>query len=168
MTILNIEKYGSKVLRQKSQNICTVTDEIKQLAADMLETMYFAKGVGFAAPQIGQLLRLCVIDVSQNQKSPIVMVNPVIFEKADKKFFEEGCLSLPGVYAKICRFDSISAEYTDLNGRKQKISTKGFAALAIQHEIDHLDAKLFIDYLPLFKRKSLGKEIKRKKKTGNW
>jgi peptide deformylase len=113
-------------------------------------------------------LRLCVIDVDQNQKSPIVMVNPIIIGGKDKKFSQEGCLSIPNFYEKIKRFDKIAAEYTDLTGHKKKISAQGFLAVVIQHEIDHLDAKLFIDYLPDFKRKTIEKEIRKRKKVGDW
>ncbi|MDR0723689.1 MAG: peptide deformylase [Endomicrobium sp.] len=168
MEILNIEKYGSKVLRQKAKNIDSITKDIKLLAKNMLETMYFAKGVGLAAPQVGQLLRLCVIDVDQKQKLPIIMVNPIIISGEDKKFLEEGCLSIPSFYEKVKRFDKITSEYTDLNGDKKEISAQGFLSVAIQHEIDHLDGKLFIDYLPDFKRKVIEKEIKRKKEVGDW
>ncbi|MDR1417920.1 MAG: peptide deformylase [Endomicrobium sp.] len=169
MAILNIEKYGSKVLRQKSKNVDTITKDIKLLIKDMLETLYFTKGVGLAAPQVGQLLRICTIDISRDQKTPIFMINPIIFMKEDKKFFEgEGCLSIPGFHEKVPRFDKISAEYTGLDGHKKKIFTQGFLAEAIHHEIDHLDGKLFIDYLPDFKRKAIEKEIKRKKKAGDW
>jgi peptide deformylase len=168
MAILNIEKYGSKVLRQKSQNVNEITKDIKLLAKDMLETMYFAKGVGLAAPQVGKLLRLCVIDMDEKQKSPIVMINPEIVSGDDKKFVEEGCLSIPTFYEKVKRFDKVTAKYTYLDGNKKEIFAQGFLAIAIQHEIDHLDAKLFIDYLPDFKRKLIEKEIKRKKKMGIW
>ena len=165
---LNIEKYGSKILRQKSQNINEITKDIKLLAKDMLETMYFAKGVGLAAPQVGRLLRLCVIDVDEKQKSPIVMINPEVVSGEDKKLLEEGCLSIPTFYEKVKRFDKVTAMYTDLDGNKKKVCSQGFLSVAIQHEIDHLDAKLFIDYLPDFKRKIIEKEIKRRRKMDNW
>ncbi|MDR2395734.1 MAG: peptide deformylase [Endomicrobium sp.] len=168
MTVLNIEKYGSKVLRQKSQNVNEMSKDIKLLANDMLETMYFAKGVGLAAPQVGKLLRLCVIDVDEKQKSPIVMVNPEVVFGEDKKYLEEGCLSIPSFYEKVKRFDKVTAKYTGLDGNKKEVCAQGFFAVAIQHEIDHLDAKLFIDYLPGFKRKIIEKEIKRKRKMGDW
>ncbi|MDR1243911.1 MAG: peptide deformylase [Endomicrobium sp.] len=168
MAILNIEKYGSKILRQKSKYVDKITKEIKLLAKDMLETMYFAKGVGLAAPQVGQLLRFCVIDVSQDQKLPIVLINPEIVFGEDKKILEEGCLSIPEFHEKVKRFDKVVANYTDLDGSKKEIKAQGLLAVAIQHEVDHLDAKLFIDYLPDFKRKLVEKEIKRKKKAGNW
>jgi peptide deformylase len=168
MAILNIEKYGSKILRQKSKHVNKITKDIKLLAKDMLETMYFAKGVGLAAPQVGQLLRFCVIDVSQDQKSPIVLVNPEIVFGEDKKILDEGCLSIPEFYEKVKRFDKVVANYTALDGSKKEVKAQGLLAVAIQHEVDHLDAKLFIDYLSDFKRKMIEKEIKRKKKAGNW
>jgi len=130
--------------------------------------MYAAPGVGLAAPQVGVSLRLCVIDVDPDKKSPIIMINPEITGGENKIPAEEGCLSFPGVYEEVKRFEKVTAEYTDLNGRRKKVEGKGFLAKAIQHEIDHLDCKLFIDYLPEWKRKTVEKEIKRRKKEGNW
>ncbi|MCL2389974.1 MAG: peptide deformylase [Endomicrobia bacterium] len=168
MSKLEIKKYGDNVLRKNNVPVENITDEIKKLAADMLETMYSAPGVGLAAPQVGISLRICVIDVSPEKNSPVVMINPKITERGDKILAEEGCLSFPGIYEKIGRFETVGAEYIDLNGKKSKIKAEGFLAKAIQHEIDHLDSKLFIDYLPDWKRKSVEKEIKRKKKAGDW
>ena len=168
MSKLEIKKYGDSVLRKKNAFVENITDEIKKIAADMLETMYSAPGVGLAAPQVGISLRMCVIDVSSEKNSPIVMINPKITEWGNKISTEEGCLSFPGIYENVKRFEAVGAEYTDLNGKKMKIKAEGFLAKAIQHEIDHLDSKLFIDYLPDWKRKSVEKEIKRKKKAGDW
>jgi peptide deformylase len=168
MSKLDIKKYGNSILRKKSDIVYEVNDNIKKLVNNMLETMYAAPGVGLAAPQVGILVRICVVDVSKEQNSSLIMVNPKILLGEDKIFEEEGCLSLPGFFASIKRFDKIIAEYVDLNNKKKEIKAQGFLARAIQHEIDHLDAKIFIDYLPEFKRKSIEREIKRKKKAGNW
>ena len=165
---LDIKKYGDNVLRQKNAEISDITDEIKQLAEDMLETMYAAPGVGLAAPQIGKSLKMCVIDVSADKNSPIVLINPEIISGEDKIAAEEGCLSFPGIYEEVKRFGKVTAQYTDISGKRKKIKAEGFLAKAIQHELDHLNAKLFIDYLPDFKRKSLEKEIKKRKKAGDW
>jgi len=165
---LDIKKYGDNVLRQKNAEISDITDEIKQLAEDMLETMYAAPGVGLAAPQIGKSLKMCVIDVSADKNSPIVLINPEIISGEDKIAAEEGCLSFPGIYEEVKRFGKVTAQYTDISGKRKKIKAEGFLAKAIQHELDHLNAKLFIEYLPDFKRKSLEKEIKKRKKAGDW
>jgi peptide deformylase len=168
MAKLKIKKYGDPVLRQKAIAICEITEDIKKLSIDMLETMYAACGVGLAAPQVGILLELCVIDVSQSRKSPLVMINPEIISSEDKTFTQEGCLSLPGFYENVKRFDKVIAKYTDLEGKIKEIKAQGFLAKAVLHEIDHLNAKIFIDYLPIWKRKIIEKEIKRKKKMGDW
>lgn len=169
MAKLTIYKYGDQVLRKKTEPVSEITDEIKKLVDDMFETMYAAPGVGLAAPQIGLSLRLCVIDVRPNGKSdPLVMINPEVVEGENKIVGEEGCLSFPEIYENVKRFEKVVAEYTDLKGKRQKIKGEGFLAKAIQHEIDHLDGKLFIDYLPDFKRKSVEKEIKRRKKARSW
>lgn len=168
MAKLTIKKYGNPVLRKKAEAVIEINDDIKKLASDMLETMYSAPGVGLAAPQVGISLRLCVIDVDPNKKSPVVAINPEIISGENKITAEEGCLSLPGFYENVKRFEKIAVSYTDLNDERQKITAQGFFAKVVQHEIDHLDAKLFIDYLPDWKRKSIEKKIKRKKKAGDW
>jgi peptide deformylase len=168
MAKLKIRKYGDPVLRKKAEAVSEIDEGIKKLAFDIFETMYSAPGVGLAAPQVGVSLRLCVIDVDPKKKSPVVMINPEIISGKNKITAEEGCLSFPGFYENINRFEEIIAGYTDLNGSRQEIKAQNFLAKAVQHEIDHLDAKLFIDYLPDWKRKSIEKKIKRKKKAGDW
>ncbi len=168
MSKLEIKKYGEQVLRKKTEEIKEINDEIKKLAEDMLETMYRAPGVGLAAPQVGISLKMCVIDVDPDKKSPLVLINPQILEGESKYISEEGCLSFPGLYEEVKRFEKVIAKYTDLKGKEKIIEAEGFLAKAIQHEIDHLDAKLFIDYLPEWKRKAVEKEIKRRKKAGEW
>jgi len=155
-------------LRKKADNVAEITKDIERLASDMLETMYAAPGVGLAAPQVGVSIRMCVIDVSPEKRNPIVMINPEIISGENKISSEEGCLSFPGVYESVKRFEKVKAAYDDLKGKRKEIDAEGFLAKAVQHEIDHLDAKLFIDYLPDWKRKGVEKEIKRRKKAGNW
>jgi peptide deformylase len=168
MAKLKIKKYGDPVLRKRAEAVSEIDEDIKKLAADMLETMYSVSGIGLAAPQAGISLRLCVVDRNLPLTSPIVMVNPEIVLGKNKITAEEGCLSFPGFYENINRFEKIIARYTDLNGNRQEIKVQDFLAKVVQHEIDHLDAKLFIDYLPGWKRKSIEKKIKRKKKAGDW
>ncbi|MDR3274628.1 MAG: peptide deformylase [Endomicrobium sp.] len=147
MSKLEIKKYGDPVLRKKTTAVLEINADIKKLASNMLETMYLAKGVGLAAPQVGISLRLCVIDVDPNKKYPVVMINPEIISGENKVSAGEGCLSFPGVYENVERFGNVVAKYTDLNGKQCEVKAQDLLAKAMQHEIDHLDGKLFIDYL---------------------
>ncbi|MDR1087414.1 MAG: peptide deformylase [Endomicrobium sp.] len=168
MTKLDIRKYGDSILRKKSKEVSTVNDDVKRFAQDMLETMYAAKGLGLAAPQVGVSSRICVIDIDPDKKSPIIMINPKVISGEGKVVDQEGCLSLPELFAEVKRFSNIVAQYTDISGKNKKVEARDLLARAIQHEIDHLDAKIFIDYLPDWKRKNMEKEIKRRKKKGEW
>lgn len=169
MSILEIVKYGDPVLRKKTEPITKITDDIIQLAEDMLETMYAAPGVGLAGPQVGKSLQICVIDVvPDGKRDPIVLINPKVVSGEDKIELEEGCLSFPKIYEKVKRWNKIQAEYVDLKGNLNKVEVEGFLAKAFQHEIDHLNGKVFIDYLPDWKRKLVEKEIRRRKKGKNW
>ena len=169
MAILEIVKYGDPVLRKKTEPISEITDDIIRLAEDMLETMYDAPGVGLAGPQVGVSLQICVIDiVPEGKRNPIVLINPKVISGEDKIELEEGCLSFPKIYEKVKRWNKIQAEYIDLKGNLNRVEVEGFLAKAFQHEIDHLNGKVFIDYLPDWKRKLVEKEIKRRKKGKNW
>lgn len=169
MAILEIVKYGDPVLRKKTEPITEITDDIILLAEDMLETMYAAPGVGLAGPQVGKSLQICVIDVvPDGKRNPIVLINPKVLFGEDKIELEEGCLSFPKIYEKVKRWNKIQAEYIDLKGNLNKVEVEGFLAKAFQHEIDHLNGKVFIDYLPDWKRKLVEKEIRRRKKGKNW
>ena len=169
MAILEIVKYGDPVLRKKTEPITKITDDVIQLAEDMLETMYAAPGVGLAGPQVGISLQICVIDiVPEGKRDPIVLINPKVLSGEDKVELEEGCLSFPKIYEKVKRWNKVQVEYTDLKGNINKVEVEGFLAKAFQHEIDHLNGKVFIDYLPDWKRKLVEKEIRRRKKGKNW
>ncbi|MDD5020767.1 MAG: peptide deformylase [Endomicrobiaceae bacterium] len=169
MAKLTIVKYGDSILRNKTKPIVKITKEIKILADDMLETMYKSCGAGLAGPQVGISLKICVIDILSNgKKNPLVLINPTIIDSANKIILEEGCLSFPGIFENVQRFDTVTVEYMDLNENIKQIQGQGFLAKALQHEIDHLNGKLFIDYLQPWKRKLVEKEIKRRKKGGNW
>jgi peptide deformylase len=169
MAILEIVKYGDSVLRKKTEPITEINDDIIKLAEDMLETMYAAPGVGLAGPQVGKSLQICVIDiVPEGKRDPIVLINPRVLSGEDKIELEEGCLSFPKIYEKVKRWNKIQAEYVDLKGNLNKVEVEGFLAKAFQHEIDHLNGKVFIDYLPDWKRKLVEKEIRRRKKGKNW
>ncbi|MDR3071154.1 MAG: peptide deformylase [Endomicrobium sp.] len=169
MSKLKITKYGEPILRKKTDTIFEINSDIEKLAYDMLETMYFASGVGLAATQVGISLDLCVIDIDLNKKSPLIMINPkIIFSSENNISTEEGCLSLPKFYEIVSRPDEVIVEYVDVKGKKMKIKATGLLARVMQHEIDHLNAKIFIDYLPKWRIKVIEKEIKRKKRTGDW
>ncbi len=158
------------ILRKKSQIIDKVDDELRGLMDDMLKTMYDAPGIGLAAVQIGILKRLIVIDISkgEDQKNPLYLVNPKIFFKSEKKsIYEEGCLSLPGHFAEIERPAECHLKYLDYSGKEKTLKASGLLATCIQHEIDHLDGILFIDYLSKLKKDMIIKKLKKFKKDNN-
>ncbi len=157
------------ILRIKSENLDKVDNTLRKLMDDMLETMYAAPGIGLAAVQIGILKRLIVIDVSKKEekKNPLFLVNPKIKYKSEKtSIYEEGCLSLPGHFAEIERPAECHVDYLDYNGKEKSIKADGLLATCVQHEVDHLDGVLFIDYLSKLKKDMIIKKlIKHKKKT---
>jgi peptide deformylase len=167
MSILNILKEPDPILRKKSTPVTVVDKSIKKLLHDMLETMYAAPGIGLAAAQVGVLKRLVVIDLAKDgeKKSPIFFVNPVITWKSDileKK--EEGCLSIPDYFAEIKRPNACHVKYLDQHGKEKQLKAEGLLATCIQHEIDHCDGVLFIDYLSKLKRMFILKKLAKLKK----
>ncbi len=143
MAIYNIEKAGeSTVLREKAKPVKEVNDTIRTLLDDMAETMYAAEGVGLAAPQVGISRRIIVVDVGEGL---IELINPVLLKGRGKQVGDEGCLSVPGYYAPVERYKTVYIEGLDRDGKKVSIKAKDFPAVALQHEIDHLDGILFID-----------------------
>ncbi|CAN7372057.1 peptide deformylase [Bosea sp. LjRoot9] len=151
------------VLRQVSAPVDTITPEIKTLAADMLATMYDAPGIGLAAIQIGVPKRIVTIDLSKSddeEKAPMVFVNPeVIWTSEEMSTHEEGCLSIPEYYEEVERPASIKLRYMDLDGKAQEIAAEGLLATCLQHEVDHLNGVLFIDYLSRLKRERVTKRF---------
>ncbi|MDR6873845.1 peptide deformylase [Bosea sp. BE125] len=151
------------VLRQVSAPVDTITPEIKTLAADMLETMYDAPGIGLAAIQIGVPKRIVTIDLSKSddeEKVPMVFVNPeVIWTSEETNVHEEGCLSIPEYYEEVERPAAIKLRYMDLDGKTQEIAAEGLLATCLQHEVDHLNGVLFIDYLSRLKRERVTKRF---------
>lgn len=171
MALLKILEVPNPLLKKKSQPVEEVNAQIRKLADDMLETMYDAPGVGLAAPQVGILKRLVVIDVSRENepKRPYRMINPVIIERSEEcVLHDEGCLSVPEQYAEVERAKSVTVRYTDENGKEQTLTAEGLLAVAIQHELDHLDGKLFIDYLSKIKRDMIIRRVEkdRRRKAG--
>jgi peptide deformylase len=158
------------ILRKKSENLEKVDNELRLLLDDMLETMYAAPGIGLAAVQVGILKRLIVIDISKDKekKNPIFLINPeIIFKSKKTSIYEEGCLSLPGYFAEIERPEECHIKYIDYDGKKKEMKANGLLATCIQHEIDHLNGKLFIDYLSKLKKDMIIKKLVKHKKELN-
>ena len=154
------------ILRKKCNPIEKVDDEIKKLMKDMLETMYDAPGIGLAAIQIGILKRLVVIDISKDEKKdPLFLVNPeIISQSKATSVYEEGCLSLPGQFAEIERPSECLVKYINLDGKEKELKANGLLATCIQHEVDHLNGILFIDYLSKLKKDMIIKKLVKHKK----
>lgn len=144
MAIRTIRENGDEILRKKSREVEKVDDKIRELLDDMLETMHLYNGVGLAAPQVGILKRVIVIDL-YDDNGPLKLVNPVLVKTKGKQEVEEGCLSFPNQYAKMIRPEEVVVEALNENGEKVKIKAKGLLAQALCHEIDHLDGILFVD-----------------------
>ena len=155
------------ILRKKSQKLEKVDDELRKLMDDMLETMYEAPGIGLAAVQIGILKQIIVIDVSKDnqKKNPLFLVNPKItFKSVSKSVYEEGCLSLPGHFAEIERPSECHVDFIDYNGKENTLKAEGILSTCIQHEVDHLNGVLFIDYLSKLKKDMIIKKLIKQKK----
>ena len=168
MTIRNILTEPDPFLRQKSEKVDQVNDEIRSLMNDMLETMYNAPGIGLAAIQVGVLKRVIVIDLSRDdeKKNPMFFVNPEIITNSDSNAaYEEGCLSVPGQYAEINRPDKCKVKFLDYDGNEKILEAKGLLATCIQHEMDHLEGILFIDYLSKLKKGMIVKKLSKQKKS---
>ena len=156
----------NKILRQKSTPVEKVDTDLQKLMDDMLETMYAAPGIGLAAIQVGVPKRVIVLDISQKDgpKKPMCFVNPEIIEKSNiNSTYEEGCLSVPGQFAEIDRPSKCEVEYLDYDGNKKLLKANGLLATCIQHEIDHLEGILFIDYLSKLKKSMILKKLSKQK-----
>ena len=168
MAIKKIVTVPDSILRKKSLVVEKVNKEIKNLMDDMLETMYKAPGIGLAAVQIGILKRIVVIDISkdENKKDPVYFVNPELTWKSkEKATYEEGCLSIPDQFAKIDRPEKCTVKFLDYNGNPKEIKAEGLLATCIQHEIDHLNGVLFIDYLSKLKKNMIIKKVTKNNKS---
>lgn len=155
MAKLSIITLPDPILRRKAAPVERVDDDLRRLAADMLDTMYEAPGVGLAAPQVGISRRLIVVDATRDEqpKNPIVLINPeIVSTGAERRLYEEGCLSIPEVLVEIERPATVVVRYTDRDGQPQQIAADGLLATVLQHEIDHLDGRLIIDFLSRLKR----------------
>jgi peptide deformylase len=160
VAVLKVRRYGDPVLRRRASPVEAVTPEIRRLADDMVDTMYDEVGIGLAAPQVGASLRLMVVGDEEGRGAQ-VLVNPAITDQGGKVTAEEGCLSLPGVFAQVTRSEWVTLEAHDLEGRPQVITARGLRARVFQHELDHLDGVLFIDRLEPVVRDRIKRRIKK-------
>ncbi len=151
MSLLDIYVLGAPILREETKKVEEVTDELRALIDDMFETMYAARGIGLAAPQVGRTERITVIDVDEN---PIVLINPEIVVSDGKTREEEGCLSIPDIYGDVDRAKRVVVRALDRDGKPFEIDAEDLLARCMQHEIDHLHGRLFIDHLSLVKRRA--------------
>jgi len=177
--VLEILTYPNPLLREVSQKVTKFDDSLKQLAADMLATMYDANGIGLAAPQVGQLLRMLVIDtrprdpensryenddqteLEKQVKQPLILINPEIVNGTGKTTFDEGCLSVPSFFETVERFDTVEVKAFDLDGKEFRFKTDGLLAICVQHEMDHLEGTLFIDHISFTKSNKIKNQIKK-------
>ena len=148
-------------LRNVAGPVEKVDDEIRQLVDDMFETMYDAPGIGLAAIQINVPQRVIVIDISEDKSEPLCLINPEILEKEGEESMDEGCLSVPEIYETVTRAEKIRVRALDRDGKSFEMDTDGLLAVCIQHEIDHLDGKLFVDYLSNLKRQRIRKKLEK-------
>jgi len=167
MTTLNILKYPDPRLRTVAKPVAEVTDATRKLIDEMFIIMYAAPGIGLAATQVDVHQRIIVIDISAEKDQPLVIINPQIIAKDGVEVHEEGCLSVPGVYEKVERAESIKLQALDRQGESFEIETDGLLAVCIQHEIDHLDGKVFVDYLSPLKQKRIKKKLEKDQKFAN-
>ncbi len=165
MPVLDILEFPDERLRTRAKPVEVVTDETRQLVDDMFETMYSAPGIGLAATQVNVHQRVVVIDISREKDQPLCLINPVIVAKDGIEQHEEGCLSVPGVYETVERADHIKLEALNRDGEKFVLETGDLLAVCIQHELDHLEGKLFVDYLSPLKRNRIRKKLEKQKKA---
>ena len=166
MTVKTILTEPNQLLREISQPVDQVGENEQKLMDDMIETMYTANGIGLAAIQIGFPQRIIVMDIGKDKKNknPMYFVNPIILNKAiEQSFYEEGCLSVPNQFAEIYRPNKCEVEYLDYNGEKKLLKAEGLLATCIQHEVDHLEGILFIDYLSKLKKSMIIKKLSKQK-----
>jgi peptide deformylase len=161
MAILNILHFPDPRLRTKAKNVKVVDDTIRRLVEDMFETMYDAPGIGLAATQVDVHQRIITIDVSEDKDQPLCLINPEILEKDGEEEMDEGCLSVPGIYEKVRRADHIRFRALDRKGEPYEMEAEGLLAVCVQHEMDHLEGKLFVDYLSSLKRERIRKKLEK-------
>ncbi len=161
MALLPILHYPDARLRKVAQPIDRVDDGIRRLIDDMLETMYDAPGIGLAAVQVDVPLQLLVVDISEKKDQPLVLINPEILSSSGEEQMEEGCLSVPGIYEPVVRASQVTVRALDRHGEPFELEASGLLAVCIQHEMDHLQGKLFVDYLSEIKRQRIRKKLQK-------
>ena len=168
--ILEVVKYGDPVLTERAEEVTEFDEKLRKLVDNMFETMYGAPGVGLAAPQVGILKRLFVMDCSsgKNKKQKVALINPVIETEEGEQLGEEGCLSFPGIYFQVKRPERVVVRARDIDGSPIKLDVMGLEARCTSHETDHLDGELFINYLSPLKRDLTKRKIKKRIKQGDW
>jgi peptide deformylase len=164
MALLPILEFPDPRLRTKAQPVSVFDAELKQLVADMFETMYAAPGVGLAATQVNQHRQLLVMDMSEERDQALVLINPRILEKSGEQMYQEGCLSFPGIYADVERALRVKVAAQDIDGKAFELEVEGALAVCIQHEMDHLVGKVFVDHLSPLKRTLLLKRLEKKRR----
>ena len=161
MSILTILEFPDERLRKKAAVVKTVDDKIKKLVDDMLDTMYQSHGVGLAATQVDVHQRVIVIDVSEEKDDPLFLINPEVIEKDGIKESEEGCLSVPGFFEKVNRAEHIKVKALNREGQSFEFEARDLLAVCVQHEMDHLNGKLFVDYISSLKRQRIKKKLEK-------
>ena len=164
MALLNILHYPDERLHTVAKPVDVVDDALRRLIDDMAETMYAAHGIGLAATQIDCHRRLVVIDLSEEHDDLLVLINPVITRKAGETVYEEGCLSVPGIYDKVTRAETVTVEALDRDGQPFSLDAEGLLAICIQHEIDHLDGKVFVEHLSQMKQSRIKQKLKKRER----
>jgi peptide deformylase len=165
MAILEILEFPDPRLRTVAKPVETFDDGLSQFIDDMVETMYAARGIGLAATQVNVHRRLLVLDVSEEQNEPRVYINPKIVESEGHETCEEGCLSVPGIYADVSRAEKVTVSAQDRDGREFTEELDGMHAICVQHEIDHLEGRLFVDYLSPLKRRMVTKKLEKQRRA---
>jgi peptide deformylase len=164
MALLQILEFPDPRLRNRAQPVAQVDAALRTLIDDMFETMYAAPGIGLAATQVNVAKRVLVIDLSERRNEPLALINPEILQRAGVEETEEGCLSVPGYFDKVTRAEQIRVRALDRDGKQIEFEADGLLAVCIQHEIDHLDGKLFVDYLSELKRTRIRKKLEKERK----
>ena len=159
MALLKILHYPDPRLHTVAKSVASVDDEIRQLAADMAETMYAAPGIGLAATQVDRHIRMILVDISETKDQLKIFINPEIVAKDGETVYEEGCLSVPGIYDKVTRAEHIKVRALDLHGNSFELEADGLLAICIQHEIDHLNGKVFVEYLSRLKQSRIKSKL---------
>jgi len=167
MALLTILEFPDPRLRTRAVPVKQVDDTLRQLVDDMIETMYQANGIGLAATQVNVHQRIVVIDVSEERNAPQVFINPEIIEREGDEITEEGCLSVPGVYDNVRRADRVRVRWLGRDGEPFELQAEGLLAVCIQHELDHLQGKLFVDYLSDLKRSRIRKKLEKEQRERN-